>query len=158
MNSRVAGGLFAILALTDMSASWGSENSSPNAAERRRIDRLLAPDEGRPAKARRANPAVDGAIVCDDLATVDLMTEQVTDAATDRMASIITQGKSERMRRAAPLPNLAQYGCAFLPAGTPVIVEETDPIPVVHGETLLGVTVHGVTHPAMIEFDKAPAR
>jgi hypothetical protein len=140
------------------SAMAAERSDAPTAAEKRHIQELLAPDGVRSAKARRANPVIDGAIVCRDLATVDLLTDQLTNAATDRMASVLTQGKSERAQRAAPVPNMAEFGCSFLPAGTPVTVEETDPVPVIRGEALLGVTVHGVTHPAMIEFDRAPAR
>ncbi|MBR1151575.1 hypothetical protein [Bradyrhizobium sp. JYMT SZCCT0428] len=101
--------------------------------------RPLGLDTVRTGKTRSTNPAIDGAFVCRNLAMVAFLTQQMT-------------GK------AAVTPNLSSVGCAFLPAGTPVTVEGNDSIPVIRGETLLGIPVRGVTDPAMVELDSPPAR
>jgi hypothetical protein len=93
----------------------------------------------RTGKTRSGNPAVDGAIVCRSLAMVAFLAQQMTS-------------------KAAAMPNLSSVGCALLPAGTPVTVEGNDDIPIIRGETLLGITVRGVTDPAMVEFDPPPFR
>ena len=112
-----------------------STHAEENPADQKKagVDRPLAPGGVRTGKARSAYPSIDGAIVCRNLAMVAFLTEQMS-------------------RQSAAMPNLSSVGCGFLPAGTPVTVEGNDGVPLVRGETLLGITVRGVTDPAMVEL------
>jgi len=148
MNRLVSGALLAF-AWSMTTIADNDPAAAQTDSEKRRIQELLAPQGARWAKARRANPVVDGAIICPDLATVDLATDQAVAAAGDRTLSVLSQGKSERIQRAMPQPDLATLGCAFVPAGTPVLIEETNPVPLVQVE-INGSPFRGVTHPAMV--------
>jgi hypothetical protein len=125
------------------------------ASQRKRIDTLLAPDGAVDksvfAKAHPANMVVNGAIICSDLATVDAMTRQMTDAVTDGWVSAATEGKIDRVRPPAHTPDLAAYGCAFVPAGTVMKVLDRNPVPVVQAD-VDGVTIKGVTSPVMVDY------
>jgi hypothetical protein len=120
-------------------------------SQRRRIDTLLAPDSSVFAKALRANMVINGAIICSDLAMVDAMTEQTTRAVTDGWATVASQGKIDRIRPPARTPDLAAYGCAFVPAGTVMKVLGRNPVPVVQVD-VVGVTIEGVTSPEMVAY------
>jgi hypothetical protein len=123
------------------------------ASQKQRIDSLLAPDNAIFAKARPGNMVVNGAIICSDLATVDAMTRQATQAVTDGWATIATEGKIDRLRPPAQAPDLAAYGCTFVPAGTALKVLDRNPVPVVEVE-VDGVTIKGVTSPAMVDYGR----
>jgi hypothetical protein len=130
--------IFVVVAAAAITVPARAEDN-PTDQKRPHVDLPLAGDTVRTGKARSSNPAIDGAIVCRNLAMVAFLTQQMTSSA-------------------AAIPNLSSLGCAFLPAGTSVTVEGDDGIPVVRGETLLGVTVRGVTDPAMVELDSPSSR
>lgn len=141
----------AVISLAMLTAVPHADAEPLTEAQRQRIQRLLAPDGARWAITRPANPVVDGAVICRDLATVDLMVHLMTEARTDRWASAATQGKIDRVRPPAREPDLAAYGCTFLPSGTRVLVEQTSPVPFVSAH-LRDIEIRGVASPVSIEF------
>lgn len=65
---------------------------------------------------------VPDAILCQDLATVDLMYRWWAQHAADEMASGLTQGRSARANGVTPPAPLAAYGCIAVPPGTEALV------------------------------------
>ncbi len=94
---------------------------------------------------------VPGALVCPDIATVQWMFRLYVYHWEDTAQDAVTHGQSELLRgQATPLPELAAYGCALIPAGTPMQLTRGNVVPVVTATGPDGNQVHGVTLPNMI--------
>lgn len=98
----------------------------------------------------QAAGVVPGAILCPDARTTQVVYRRILRSWTQHAQDAVTDGRSELYRgKARPMPELALYGCSFVPAGDPMILESNDVIPVVRA-TVAGKRVRGVTLPAMI--------
>jgi hypothetical protein len=147
MSARTAAVGMAIGLLCVMAAPAMAQQQ-PTTAQQRHIQNLLAEPGARWAVTRRMNPVIDNAIVCRDLATVDLLISAIGNAKTDRIAGALAGGKTELTRQAAAEPDPAAFGCVTILPGTRVLVESADGPPVISTGA-----IRGVTHPAMIKFE-----
>jgi hypothetical protein len=69
----------------------------------------------------------------------------------DGFEDVVTKGQSRLTRgEPAPKPPLARYGCALVPAGTPMTLETGNAVPVVTVTLPDGSTMRGVTDPGLI--------
>lgn len=99
----------------------------------------------------RGVSVVPGAIVCPSYAAVSRMFDLYTSHWEDAMQDRMTNGQSRLIRgEAAPTPDLGSYGCALIPAGTPMMSKNGSVVPVVTAKLPNGKTISGVTLPAMI--------
>lgn len=99
--------------------------------------------------------AAPGAIVCSDLATVQLLFKLYVTHWEDTNQDAATNGQSQDLRgKSAPTPDPKIYGCSLLVPGTPIQVENPDAfttgIPRVTVKLPDGKLVHGITLPSML--------
>ena len=95
---------------------------------------------------------VPGAVVCQDLATVRLVSSLYADYWTDAMQDAMTHGASRLIRGpSVSAPDLPHYWCSLLKAGTPVHVERIMPgILRISAKSTDGRFVRGITQEDMI--------
>lgn len=96
-----------------------------------------------------------GAIVCADHNTVLLMVDRLRWSNADALQDRLMRGQASLIRgpNAAP-PDLAAYGCALVPDGTPMQIEEGNLVPFVNAVLPDGRRVRGVTLIYMMKRDQ----
>lgn len=96
---------------------------------------------------------VDGAIVCSSLGLANYLSTRINQARHARLSP------PPELRRQVALingedpgaePKPSDYGCAFVPIGTPMTVQKGNYVPVVSGILPNGRPFSGVTIPAMV--------
>lgn len=99
----------------------------------------------------RALSVVPGAIICRDHQTVSLMFDWYAQHWRDAQQDKLTRGQSRLIRGdSAPAPDPEAYGCVLVPAGTSMMLERGNIVPVVRVRQPDGTIVRGVTLTGMI--------
>jgi len=102
----------------------------------------------------RGVSVVPGAIVCPNLASVQLMFSLYTESVTEDMQDAMSRGQSRLLRgEPMPKPDFKVYGCALLPSGTPMRLDKNNSNggwSVVSAKLTNGKTIRGVTLESMI--------
>jgi hypothetical protein len=111
-----------------------------------------------PAGARRATagsnyPGIQGALVCPDLQTTEMLVHMFSRSLDDSVAEQVFGPNSRLVTRPAQKPDPADYGCRIIAAGTRVLVQFKLGVPVVTA-ALDGKKITGVTEPWMLKLDK----
>jgi hypothetical protein len=133
-----------------------NESTRPGSSEVQ-VDRypanLESTDSGTSGTAviARGSGAAPGAIVCADYNTVELMFHLYSHSWEEHMQAALTRGQSELINgKAAPAPDVGEYGCILLPPGTPMRQQSGNVVPVVTVKMADGNTIKGVTLGVMI--------
>lgn len=96
---------------------------------------------------------VDGAVVCQSFDMAQYITTQINQARHARLSLPAELRRQQALITGhddgkEPFPS--DYGCALVPAGTPMKVEQGNYVPVVSGRFPDGRKFSGVTLPSMI--------
>jgi TPR repeat protein len=112
---------------------------------------------GRRVLARGAG-VVPGAIICPDMQTWRFVFRQYGEHWTEDYQDTLTRGESKLLRGdAVPGPDLEAYGCALVSAGSPMILENNEIVPIVSAVLPHGTSIRGVTIPAMLGTGNTPS-
>jgi hypothetical protein len=94
----------------------------------------------------RGSGVLPGAIICSDLQTVKFMQTQFARYWEETNQDRLTRGQSQLiLGRAAPYPNFSEFGCALVQAGSTLVVEDDQPVPLVSAQLPDGKVIRGVT-------------
>ena len=126
-------------------------SSAQTASEKKPIDPIAA--SGIRVYATALLPA-PGAIVCRDYNTVLAVYEQYAERWRDQLREKITKGQSRLIQGGISDVEPAMYGCLMVPAGTTMMLEPNNVVPVVSVANKDGTVVKGVTLPSMIQQAK----
>lgn len=88
---------------------------------------------------------IEGAIVCPNDDLINIMTDLYADYSSDLIAERASRGQSTLIHGSPKEPNLKSYGCALIPPGTPMILDNTNIVPIVTVKLKDGTTIKGVT-------------
>jgi hypothetical protein len=95
-----------------------------------------------------------GAFVCQNLDSVEVMTNLYKQCQASVWMDAITNGQDRLIHAPVAEPDFESVGCAMVPAGTPMeLVETYQNIPVVKAN-LNGRTIQGVTYPSMLAWHR----
>lgn len=100
----------------------------------------------------RGLTASPGAIVCPDIGRVSILFHLYATHWEESMQDSLTQGKSRPARGEAAAPDPAAYGCAMVPADTPMLMQEVQGAPNVSVKLKDSSIIKGVTLPGMIGY------
>lgn len=106
----------------------------------------------------RGAGVVPGAIICPDMQTWRFVFRQYGQHWTEDYQDTSTRGQSKLLRGdAVPSPDLEAYGCALVLAGSPMILEANEIVPIVSALLPDGRSIRGVTIPAMLGTGNTPS-
>jgi TPR repeat protein len=106
----------------------------------------------------RGAGVVPGAIICPDMQTWRFVFRQYGQHWTEDFQDTLTRGQSKLLRGdAVPSPDLDAYGCALVSAGSPMILEANEIVPIVSALLPNGRSIRGVTIPAMFGIGNTPS-
>jgi hypothetical protein len=106
----------------------------------------------------RGAGVVPGAIICPDMQTWRFVFRQYGQHWTEDHQDTVTHGQSKLLRGdAAPSPDLETYGCALVSAGSSMILEANEIVPIVSALLPNGRSIRGVTIPAMLGTGNTPS-
>jgi TPR repeat protein len=106
----------------------------------------------------RGAAVVPGAIICPDMQTWRFVFRQYGQHWTEDHQDTVTHGQSKSLRGdAAPSPDLEAYGCALVSAGSSMILEANEIVPIVSALLPNGRSIRGVTIPAMLGTGNTPS-
>jgi hypothetical protein len=92
-----------------------------------------------------------GAIVCPDYDRVGIIWSLYGESVQEHMLAAATKGQSELLHGKAYMgPNVKAFGCEIVPAGTPVLWERDNIVPVISGTLPNGNQFRGVTMHQMV--------
>lgn len=102
----------------------------------------------------RGVTVVPGAIVCPDFPTFKLMFSLYTESWSENAQNKMTKGLSSAIEGPpTPEPDFESHGCALLPSGNPMRLENSDAAwSVVTAKLPNGKTIRGVTLPSMTDY------
>jgi hypothetical protein len=97
---------------------------------------------------------VPGAIVCPDFYRLKMMFSSYTESAAEKMDNAMTNGGYSAVNGPPmPMPDFRSHGCALLPRGTPMRMENNNgPFSVVTAKLPNGRTITGITYPSMVDY------
>jgi TPR repeat protein len=106
----------------------------------------------------RGAGVVPGAIICPDMETWRFVFRQYGQHWTEDYQDTLTRGQSKFLRGdAVPSPDFEAYGCALVSAGSPMILEANEIVPIVSAVLPNGRSIRGVTIPAMLGTANTPS-
>jgi Superinfection immunity protein len=96
---------------------------------------------------------VPGAIVCSNMATVEMLSHLYTAAWEDKFQDKLTRGQSRLLRgEGASEPKPEDYGCILLPPGTEITATSDAIVPIVRVKFPSGAKIKGVTEGVMFHY------